>query len=110
MVRITIETDVGGVTVAQPDSSQTAFGVAPGAAGQDSPPADLAARAAASGASSAGPAPEGPPSGAGVPGFQQVGPGAPGTPPIDATAPGGALAAGAAPTGGVEGVEVDEEE
>src|SRR5215207_3838299 len=99
MLRITIETTGGDIAVTpspQAEGSQGAAATIP-AESRQSIPADLAARAAAIGASSAGPAPESSPSVVGAPGFQ---PGAAGASPTEAEqALGGAsaLSAGAAP-------------
>lgn len=112
MLRITIETTAGEVTVTPSSRAQGDQGSAAAPQGEQSQsvPADLAARAAVVGASSAGPAPDAAPPGVGAPGFQPGELGEPAT-PQDGQPPGGALAmsAGAAPTASEadQGVEVE---
>jgi hypothetical protein len=112
MLRITIETTAGEVTVTPPSRAEGGQGAAaPQGEPPQTVPADLAARAAAVGASSAGPAPDAAPPGIGAPGFQPGTLGGPATPPADQP-PGGtsAMSAGAAPTASEadQGVEVEE--
>jgi hypothetical protein len=113
MLRITIETTAGEVTVTPSAGAEGGQGTAAAPQGEPSQtvPADLAARAAAVGASSAGPAPDSAPPGIGAPGFQPGALGGPAMPQADQP-PGGtsAISAGAAPTASEadQGVEVEE--
>lgn len=113
MLRITIETTAGEVTVTPSSRAEGGQGSATAPQGEQSQtvPADLAARAAAMGASSAGPAPNAAPPGIGAPGFQPGALGGPATPqagqPLGGTS---AMSAGAAPMASEadQGVEVEE--
>lgn len=95
--------EAAGITVGAPTGAQAA-----------APPAELAARAAAIGALSGGPAPSGPPEGftPGAPGFQPTAPGTPSAPAREESAAGVSpdLPAGAAPgaADAVPGVEIEE--
>ena len=92
-MRITIEID--GTETAVTTGDGAAAGVATGADGAVTPPADLLARAAAVGAASAGAAPSGPPSGTTA--FPS-----PPLPEATTAPPAGDLGAGAAPGAATE--------
>jgi hypothetical protein len=112
-IRIDIEDGRTATSVEGEDVTGITVGAAPGPQPL-APPAELAARAAAIGALSGGPAPSGPPEGftTGAPGFQPTAPGTPSSPGREETAAGASsdLPAGAAPgaAGSVPGVEIEE--
>lgn len=112
MIRITIETTTGEVSMGEAGGGERRGGTADvRSEAPQAVPAELAARAAAIGALSAGPAPDGPPLATGAPGFQ---PDVGGTPTTSAlgqpVSGGGDQSAGAAPMAqdAAPGIEVSE--